>query len=75
MAERIIEVDYDADEIVLKIRRPALRLLSEEVKGHLLDASRDSLSVVRHLLDALLAAMEEGESEKRPLPRRSIDIE
>lgn len=73
MAEKLLEVEYEEDELVVRLRRPALRLLRPEVRERLLDARQDALRSVRHLIDAALSALEEtGTPRSR---RRTIDVE
>lgn len=74
MVEKILEVEYEDDELVVRVRRPALRLLRPQVRERLLDARHDALSSVRHLIDAALSALEENEERPRR-SRRTIDVE
>lgn len=74
MAEKLLEVEYEEDQLVVRLRRPALRLLRPEVRERLLDARQDALRSVRHLIDAALSALEETDGATRSR-RRTIDVE
>lgn len=74
MAEKLLEVEYEEDELVVRLRRPALRLLRPEVRERLLDARHDALMSVRHLIEAALTALEESGGAGRTR-RRTIDVE
>ncbi len=74
MAEKLLEVECEDDELVVRLRRPALRFLRPEVRERLLDARHDALMSVRHLIDAALTALEETDGAGRSR-RRTIDVE
>ena len=62
MAEKLFEVEYEpGEEIIFRLRRPALKLLRPEVSGHLLEARKDALLAVRSLIQAALTVIEEKE--------------
>lgn len=74
MAEKLLEVEYEEDELVVRLRRPASRFLRPEVRERLLDARHDALMSVRHLIEAALSALEESDGAGRTR-RRTIDVE
>lgn len=66
-AEHTDEGDY-----VFRVRAP--RILSDEARGHLLDARKDALMAMRHVIDAALSATERREDDG-PGRRQKVDIE
>ena len=65
MAENLFECEWTPEgEIILRIKKPGLRLLTPEVRGHMLGARKEMLSTLRSLIDAALARMEEKETPR-----------
>ena len=65
MAEKLFECEWTPEgEIVLRIKKPGLKLLAPEVRGHLLGARKEMLSALRSLIDVALEKMDEKESPR-----------
>ena len=65
MAEKLFECEWTPEgEIILRIKKPGLRLLTPEVRGHMLGARKEMLSALRSLIDAALARMDEKEAPR-----------
>jgi hypothetical protein len=66
MAEKLFECEYtQGKELVFRIKRPGMQLLSPEARGHLLDARKDVLMAVRSLIDAALSGLEEKKASRK----------
>jgi len=69
MAEKLFECEWTSEgEIILRIKKPGLRLLTPEVHGHMLGARREMLGALRSLIDA---ALERMEAKETPRTRRT----
>ncbi len=76
MAVKMFECEYEpGEELVFRIRRPGLRVLAPEVRGHLLEARKETLMALRSLIDAALARLEEKEKGTRRRRRTQIKVE
>lgn len=75
MGEKVFECEWTAgEEIVFRIRRPGLEMLSPEVRGHLLSARKEMLMAVRNLIDAALAGIQEKEQKQKKTRRTEIRV-
>jgi hypothetical protein len=69
MAEKLFECEWTPEgEIILRIKKPGLGLLTPEVRGHMLGARKETLSALRSLIDA---ALERMEAKETPRTRRT----
>jgi hypothetical protein len=76
MGEKVFECEWtEGEEIVFRIRRPGVRMLSPEVRGHLLSARKEMLMAMRNLIDAALAGIQEKEGEQEKTRRMEIKVE
>ncbi|MDI6857508.1 MAG: hypothetical protein QME71_04235 [Dehalococcoidia bacterium] len=76
MAEKVFECELTEDEeIVLRIRKPGMRMFSPEVRGHLLSARKEMLMAMRNLIDAALAGLTEKEEKEQKARRTEIRVE
>jgi hypothetical protein len=76
MGEKVFECEWtEGEEIVLRIRRPGVRMLSPEVRGHLLGARKEMLMAMRNLIDAALAGIQERDREQEKSRRTEIKVE
>lgn len=76
MGEKVFECELTEDEeVVLRIRKPGIRMFSPEVRGHLLSARKEMLMAMRNLIDAALAGLAEKEEEERKARRMEIKVE
>lgn len=76
MGEKLFECEWSEEEgIVLRIRKPGMRMLSPEVRGHLLSARKEMLMAMRNLIDAALAGIAEKDREREKTRRTEIRVE
>jgi hypothetical protein len=76
MGERVFECEWtEGEEVVFRVRRPGLRMLSPEVRGHLLSARKEMLMAMRNLIDAALAGIAEKDKEQKKTRRTEIKVE
>lgn len=76
MAEKLFECEWSEEEgLILRIRKPGMRMLSPEVRSHLLSARKEMLMAVRNLIDAALAGLAEREEERSKTRRMEIRVE
>jgi len=69
MAEKLFECEWTPEgEIILRIKKPGLGMLTPEVRSHMLGVRKEMLSALRSLIDAALDRMEE---EETPRTRRT----
>lgn len=61
------------DELVFRFKRPKLRFVPEEPKGHLRAASRETLLAFRSLFDKAISSIEPGEGKERG--KTEIEVE
>jgi hypothetical protein len=75
VAEKFFECDYSPEEgFSLRIRRPVLRTLCPEARGHILEARKETLLALRSMVEAALERLEEKE-DTRKRRRRRIDVD
>jgi hypothetical protein len=73
MAEKLFECEWTPEgEIVLRIRKPGLGVLTPEVRAHMLGARKEMLTALRSLIDAALDKLEEESPKTR---RTTIKVE
>ena len=74
MAEKLFECEWTPEgEIILRIRRPGMGLMTPEFRSHVVGAQKEMLSALRSLIDAALDKME---AEEGPKTRRTtINVE
>ena len=63
MAEKILEVEHDGDEIILRFKRPDVHF-SEETRGHISAISKETLLTIRGVLDKAIEGIEDIEKNK-----------
>jgi hypothetical protein len=74
MAEKLFECEWTPEgEIVLRIKKPGLGVLTPEVRAHMLGARKEMLTALRSLIDAALDKLEEQDSPKTR--RTTIKVE
>jgi hypothetical protein len=74
MAEELFECEWTPEgEIILRIKKPGLGVLTPEVRAHMLGARKEVLSALRSLIDAALDKMEQEESPRTH--RTTIKVE
>ena len=74
MAEKLFECEWTPEgEIVLRIKKPGMGVLTPEVRSHMLGARKEMLTALRSLIDAALDKMEEQEGPKTR--RTTIKVE
>jgi hypothetical protein len=70
MAEKLFECECTPEgEIILRIRRPGMGLMTPEFRSHVIGAQKEMLSALRSLIDAALDKMEK---EEEPRTRRTV---
>ncbi len=74
MAEKIFEVEHDAEGLTLHFRAPKVGMLSGETKGHVLAAQKELLLGLRSFLDAAVESLDKAQ-ESSQKKRTKIDIE
>ena len=73
MHSKFFETEHTDDgDFVFRLHRP--EMFDDETRGHLLEARKDVLMAVRHIIDAALSATENRDPE-RPNRRQKVDIE
>ncbi len=73
MAEKILEIERNAgDEIVLRFKPSACRVLPEAAREHFWTANKEMLLALRGFLDA---AIERTEAREKPRGKRRAKIE
>ncbi len=73
MAEKLFECEWTPEgEIILRIKKPGLGLLTPEVRTHMLGMRKEMLSALRSIIDAALDKMEEEPPRTR---RTTIKVE
>jgi len=74
MAEKLFECEWTPEgEIILRIKKPGMGVLTPEVRAHVLGARKEMLTALRSLIDAALDKMEEQEGPKTR--RTTIKVE
>ena len=63
MAEKILEIEREGEEVILRFRRPDLRV-PEDTRGHLRAARKETLLAIRSLIDRAIERDEEAEKGK-----------
>ncbi len=53
--EKLLEVEREHDELVVKVKLKEFRLLPEETKKHVVGAGREALLAIRSLLDSAIS--------------------
>ena len=64
MAEKILEIEQQGEEIVLRFRRPSFHHIPEGTKSHLRTAHKETLLAIRSLLDEAIERAEKAEKGK-----------
>lgn len=65
MTEKIFEIERNGEEIILRFKRPELPHVSEDTKGHLKAAGKETLLAIRSLLDRAIERAEEAEKGRK----------
>ncbi|MBI4299406.1 MAG: hypothetical protein HY666_06575 [Chloroflexi bacterium] len=58
MADKVLEIDYQSGEYILRFRPKNLRVVSEATVDHLKTANKEVLLALRDLLDKAIERME-----------------
>ena len=74
MAEKILEIERQGEELVLRFKRPDLHL-PDDTKSHLRVARKETLLAIRSLLDRAIERAEEAETGKEKKKRAKIEVE
>ena len=74
MAEKILEIERQGEELVLRFKRPDLHL-PDDTKSHLRIARKETLLAIRSLLDRAIERAEEAEKGKGKKKRAKIEVE
>ena len=74
MAEKILEIERQGEELVLRFKRPDLHL-PDDTKSHLRIARKETLLAIRSLLDRAIERVEEAEKGKEKKKRAKIEVE
>ena len=72
MTEKILEIERNGEDIVLRLKRHELPHVPEDTKGHLRIAGKETLLAIRSLLDRAIERTEEAEKGKK---RKKAKIE
>ena len=73
MSEKILEIERNAEEVILRFRQPVLQLLPVEAKAHFKAARKETLLAMRSLLDAAIGRLERSE-EARGKKRAKVEV-
>ena len=73
MAEKILEIEQEGEEVVLRFRRPSFRHVPEDTKSHLRTARKETLLAIRSLLDEAIERAEKAEKGKEK-KRAKIEV-
>jgi hypothetical protein len=63
MAEKLLEVEHDGDEIILRIRKPDAHL-PEETRSHINIIQKETLLTIRDILNKAIERIEDREKTK-----------
>ena len=74
MEEKILEIERQGEELVLRFKRPDLHL-PDDTKSHLRVARKETLLAIRSLLDRAIERAEEAEKGKEKKKRAKIEVE
>lgn len=69
--------DYEykpGEELVMRFRRPALELMPQEARGHMLAARKEMLLAFRSFIDAAIRRTDERQQQSQTR-RRRIEVE
>jgi len=73
VSEKILEIERNSEEVVVRFRRPILQLLSNEARAHFKAARKETLLAMRSLLDSAIEHLERSQ-EKKGKRRAKIEV-
>ena len=75
MAEKILEIERQGEEVILRFRKPDLHV-PEDTKSHLRVARKETLLAIRSLIDMAIERAEEEEKGKgKGKKRTKIEVQ
>lgn len=74
MAEKILEVEYQPGEVILRFKVPMPSLVPEATRSHFRAAHKEMLLALRSLLDKAIEHTEAAE-KTRPKERTKIEVQ
>jgi hypothetical protein len=76
MAEKIFEVEREADgEVVMRIKPAKFMAMPELAQSHLRAARKESLLALRSLIDAAIEQVDKSAGKKRGKKREKIEVQ
>ena len=73
MMGKILEIEQQGEEVILRFKRPSLSHLPEDTRSHLRIARKETLLAIRSLLDEAIEQTEKAEKGKQK-KRTKIEV-